>query len=170
MDIQELHKYLRYDKSTGIFFWKVNSGARTVSGKMAGTIVDGYVRISVKRKQFKAHRIAWLFSYGEWPINEVDHINSIRNDNRIENLRLARKEDNQRNVGIRRTNTSGYRGVCFHKESKRWRAQCWVNGKRNQLGSFDTAELASNAYESFVKVHHGNFYRPVRDYEAKDKP
>ena len=140
-----LKELLDYDPETGAFVWKQKLNRSTVVGSKAGTVnTHGYVRITIDGKKHQAHRLAWLHTYGCWPDKEIDHINRIRTDNRIANLRDTDK--NQWNSGKQVNNTSGYPGVSWHKWSKKWLAQIKVYGKTMRLGLFDTLEAANAAY------------------------
>lgn len=86
---------------------------------------------------YKAHRLAWLYIYGEWPSDQIDHINHIRTDNRIKNLRDASSYENSKNQSIPKNNTSGVLGVGWNKLGRKWRSNISVNGKRLHLGCFD---------------------------------
>lgn len=113
---------LSYDRETGGFFWRKRSGSQC-AGNKAGTVsADGYVKIKITGKMFMAHRLAWLFTYGDWPRGEIDHINGDRADNRISNLRDVSRSANQRNAKRRRDNTSGITGVkmIVHTGSAYW--------------------------------------------------
>lgn len=139
------------------------------SGKECGNIdFQGYRAIKINGKTFKAHRLAWLHYYGEWPKGQIDHINRVRDDNRIENLRDVTRSQNQQNVSIRRTNTSGAKGVYFFKGTGKWHARICVNGKQKHLGFFNDLRLAASAYsEAAAKYHTHN---PHADgYELKGK-
>lgn len=155
----ELQKLLSYDPETGIFRWLAPNSNRVCVGDVAGTHNShGYVQIGINKILHQAHRLAWLYVYGENPPNEVDHINGIKNDNRISNMRLAIRSENGRNVEKHLDNTSGFKGVSWNKRKNRWHTQCMVNGKRHHLGLFLTREEASAAYQTFAKLHHGEFY------------
>ena len=157
----ELKTQLHYDPETGIFTRKLELGRRVKVGDVAGTIdtSTGYSRINVNGKIWYAHRLAWLYMTGEMPINQVDHINSNRYDNRLVNLRLATHEENQKNRIKSKNNTSGYKGVTWDVNRNKWMARAMVNRKTYHLGRYDDAEEAYKAYKAFAKLSHGKFYR-----------
>lgn len=137
------------------------------SGKIAGrTSCYGYIQIGLNKRIYFAHRLVWLWHYGVWPNGPLDHINRNRRDNRIENLRQASDSSNQANVGLRSNNTSGYRGVSRARcRSKlKWRANICVRGIRADLGTFQTPEEASIAYEEAHRIAFREFSNP------KDRP
>ena len=155
---QELCALLDYEPTTGIFTWRVSCG-RVKSGSFAGSVhPDGYRRIRVSRRAIVAHRIAWAISTGKWPVDQIDHVNGIRDDNRLANLREATQAQNQQNQQNQRRaqghSKSGYLGVCFHKDARKWQAQIGVAGKVRHLGNFATAELAHAAYVAAKAVLH----------------
>lgn len=156
---EHLRELLDYDPYTGLFRWKIASKQTPwLSGQVAGFIEQqGYWIIVIDRQIYKAHRLAWLYVYGEWPKNQIDHVNGNRSDNRLENLRAATQAQNQQNVGLTRRNNSGYKGVHWKSSHKKWCAQIRRDGHRVNLGHFDTAELAAAAYEQASKQMHGDF-------------
>jgi len=152
---------LDYNPDTGIFTRRVSRGSQ-LAGSVAGTKhVNGYICIQIDGKIYLAHRLAWLLSHGFIP-SEIDHINLIKDDNSIVNLRPATRQEIGRNTGKRVNNTSGFKGVSFHKASGKWNARAQdANGKRSHLGYFPTPEAASVAYEAYAMKLHGAFYRPT---------
>lgn len=153
----ELKHQMNYDQDTGIFIWINSKSSAIKKYKIAGTIdVYGYVAIRINGKVYKAHRLAWLYVYGEFPSKMLDHIDRIKTNNSICNLRLATSSQNSRNVTSNKKNTSGYRGVVWHKRDKRWQAACTVYGKQIHIGNFNTAEEAHLAYEEFKKNAYGD--------------
>ena len=111
MKQEELKQILDYDPDTGLFRWKIKPRSQTDLGDIAGTLCQGYIRITINKKNYYAHRLAWLYMTGQWPVNTVDHINRIRNDNRISNLREATDQEQQFHLGEYKNNTSGFKGV-----------------------------------------------------------
>lgn len=151
IDVDLLKSKLSYNEVTGIFTWNV--GERH-AGKVAGSISCGYIQISIKGERYLGHRLAWAFVHGKFPDSQVDHINRIRTDNRIINLRESTQAENLQNVGLRTNNKSGYMGVDFHKFTNRYQARICVGGKRKMLGYFDTPEEAGYAYIQAKKILH----------------
>lgn len=124
-----LKELLDYCPNTGAFIWRprpeVNSFDRGWNVKYAGTAAgcingNGYMYIGILGRRYKAHRLAWMYVYGDWPKDNIDHINHVRTDNRITNIREATKQDNQKNQSLYKTNTSGVSGVSWDKSKGRW--------------------------------------------------
>ncbi len=154
----ELSAALRYDPKTGIFRWRVDRGQRARAGGIAGCLDgNGYWMIGIAGKKYHAHRIAWVLMHGHWPTDHVDHINTIRSDNRLINLREATHGENMRNSGVHKDNTSGFKGVSFRQDTGRWQAYICTNSKQKHLGFFDTPEEAYGAYCAAAKNYHGRF-------------
>lgn len=153
-----LKSVLDYNPETGIFTWKVSNSPKGLKGRDAGSGVNGYIRIGIDRDQYLAHRLAWFYVYGEWPTNQIDHINGDRLDNRIENLRDIERGDNQRNMKLSQRNKIGITGVYWSKTKDKWYVQISINGKRKHLGYCDnlfdaccirkSAELRYNYHEN----------------------
>jgi hypothetical protein len=153
---EELRNALRYDPETGEFIRLRTSGG-SFAGSRAAPNAKGYVKISVNRKVYFAHRLAWLYVYGHFPALHIDHINGNPNDNRIANLRIATRSQNMANRGKNKNNTSGFKGVI--RDKGKWRAKIqFANGAR-ELGSFATAEEAHEAYCRAMKETYGPFAR-----------
>jgi hypothetical protein len=138
--IQEI---LHYDPTTGFFRWKIFSGPARPGDIAGGKTWDGYLNISLQKKSYKAHRLAWVVMTGHEPVGVVDHIDGNPSNNAWSNLRLATIKQNCENRRIYSNNTSGFRGVSFSKELKKWSAQVTHFCKSIHLGYFDTAEQAA---------------------------
>jgi len=147
---------LDYDPETGILIWKKD---QSIADRKSTDPKNKYMRICINKKEYMSHRIAWLIYNGSWPFGDLDHINMIKTDNRIINLREADQPDNQANVGIRVDNKTGYKGVGFHKASKKYRARIVRNGKRTEIGYFLTPEEAHEAYKQAAIQLHGDYAR-----------
>ena len=138
-----LRSILNYDPETGIFTWKISNSSRAKVGDVVGCQSgDGYLRIQLQSRKYQAHRLAWLYVYGEWPEDQIDHINRIRTDNRISNLREVTNKQNLQNSGKRSDNTSGHPGVIWHKRISKWQATIKHNQKQIHLGYYSTIEEA----------------------------
>jgi len=151
----------------GEFRWRARQDRRAqcnalFAGKIAGTFSYGYRQIMIDYRLYLAHRLAWLYQTGAWPPDQIDHIDCDKGNNRFANLRLATNSQNQQNRGVRSDNTSGHKGVCWHRRDRKWSARIRHNGKTMHLGYFDTIEQASAAYASASLKYHGGFARMKR--------
>src|SRR3990167_3456923 len=158
---ERLREVLHYDPETGECTWLSSPKNRARAGRVAGSIMKiGYREISIDGRHYLAHRLVFFYMTGKWPADQVDHKNGDPLDNRWRNLRNASCAQNQHNQRRHRTNTSGFKGVGFDKNSNRWRARIRANGKRYWLGVFDTAEAAHAAYSAKSNELHGEFSNP----------
>jgi len=151
---EHLRQVLDYDQETGKFFWKAPRSNVVKIGDEAGCVNHyGYHVISIACRYYRANRLAWLYVYGEWPKNYVDHINGVRLDNRIANLRdVPAKVNAENRKGPQKDNKVGVLGVS--KKRKRWAARVKTEGKTKHLGCFDTPEEAHQAYLSAKRQIH----------------
>lgn len=151
----ELKALLDYDPETGIFRRKVCRGGKQI-GRIAGYMHHtGYRYMEINNKHYALHRLAWLYTYGYLPDNQVDHINGVRNDNRVANLRLATKSQQAQNKAVYSNSTTKLPGVAVHKASGKYAARINVNGKQIWLGVFDTVEEAWKARVEAKAKYHG---------------
>lgn len=152
---EQLKEVLNYDPETGLFTWIKKRGHKknTAGGKRLG-----YISIGVGFRLYQAHRLAWLYMTGEWP-KFLDHIDGDRSNNRFSNLRIATASQNAANAKRSATNTSGFKGVTWHKGAKKWMAQIVVREERKYLGLFDRVEDAHQAYVSAAREGFGEFAR-----------
>lgn len=144
-------------KNGGLFWRESLTGKSRIAGKEAGHLnQDGYVVIQVATKGIGAHRIVWLMHHGAWPTGEIDHLNSIRHDNRIENLRdVAHITNSENRRSSKIDSKTGVLGVTEFKGGK-YRARIRTKGILVSLGIFDTAEQAHSAYvDAKRKLHSG---------------
>lgn len=151
-----LRLIMSYDPDTGVFIRTAKSGQNVVVGSEAGTLdKQGYRRIRFDGRTHQAHRLAWLYVYGEWPNGRIDHINGNRADNRITNLRVVDHSTNLENQRRARSdNRIGVLGV--RPMSGRFQARIWVKGRAQTVGTFDTADEAGAAYiEAKRRLHAG---------------
>lgn len=144
-----LKELLNYDPETGVFVWKIRVNSKVAAGSVAGTLNSrGYTTITWDGKKLLAHRLAWLFVYGEWPTGKLDHINRVRIDNRVVNLREASNSENSLNQSIRSDSSSGVRGVSYDPARCKWRAHITLNRKHINLGRFEHKDDALRARKS----------------------
>jgi hypothetical protein len=159
--LERVRELLKYDAETGIFTWKVHRASNAMPGMVAGRRErDGYRRIAVDGVWCRAHRLAWLYVHGQWPREHIDHINGIRDDNAIANLREATNAQNLCNRGRTSRNKSGFKGVHWHGGAGQWTAQIRINGQPRHLGYFADPEAAHRAYVEAADRLHGAFARP----------
>lgn len=152
---QELLKeYLHYDPETGIFTWKkktaYNTSKMEIGGK-AGRNCRGYIYIGLFKKEYRAHRLAWLYVYGTLPKNNIDHINGDKSDNRIFNLRDVTQRLNNQNFAIHRGGRLP--GTCFIKDKNKWRARVDIKEQKIHIGYYGTEKEAHEAYMEYLRVH-----------------
>lgn len=154
MNQTQLHELLHYCRDTGVFTWR-RSRRGVTQGGIAGCIGPyGYWCITINHKRYLAHRLAWLYVHGVWPADCLDHINRIRTDSRLINLREATRAQNRQNISLDRRNTSGARGVSFDAVNKKWRASISVNGKAKNLGRYTDKTEAIAAYAAAALKYH----------------
>ena len=152
---EELKSIIEYNPETGEMTWRIREpssfscGKQSAehncaiwNGRIAGTPAlsfvnnNGYLSGSACGRSYKAHRVAWAIYYGEWPKGDIDHVNRVRTDNRISNLRSATRSENLRNTGILDRNTSGVTGVSWAAERGQWNAKIGHRRKQINLGYF----------------------------------
>ena len=156
MDIDYLKDCISYCEDTGIILWRERPDSHfsnklacrsfnsRLAGKEAGGISSsGYRTIYINGNHYQGHRLAWFVSKGVWP-NQIDHINGIRDDNRIINLRSVCQSENMRNQKLSNANSSGFIGVSWCNRSGKWRATIALDGRKKHLGYFDMIEDAIN--------------------------
>jgi hypothetical protein len=154
----ELKQKITYCPSTGLFEWiKSTNKGRKANSVPTKVSPHGYYRIHLNSERYYAHRLAWFYINGDWPLGHIDHINGDKLDNRMANLRVASNRENCLNSKTRKNNTSGYKGVSFMKRDGTWTARISANGKYKHLGYFKTAEEAHAAYCSAAIQYHGEF-------------
>ena len=140
-------------------YWKINAGQRARIGNKAGHLSgDGHLQVQWKGKNYLVHRIIYEMAYGSIPdLYQIDHVNGIRTDNRLDNLRIVTQSQNMWNSSKRKDNTSGFKGVCWSKRHEKWNAQIKIFNKKKHLGYFSTKEEAYAARLAAEKIYHGEF-------------
>lgn len=154
-----LRTILDYDPEGGGFVWRA-SRRGTAAGTAAGNVMPhGYRRIGIDGRDYLEHRLAWLYVHGEWPGEEIDHVNLNPSDNRIANLRLATRGQNARNMPRLSNNRSGFKGVSYFKRTGRFLARVSVDREVIYLGYFDDARLAHAVRNWAAEMLHEDFAR-----------
>jgi hypothetical protein len=166
-DVSTVPERLDYDPETGVFKWRIRAGGK-LPGDVAGTVgPKGYRVICVKGELVRASRLAWTLAHnGVWPKEEIDHINGLKDDNRLANLREATRQENCFNAPTR-AGKSGLKGVTHRKGYARWSAAITVRGKSYFLGEFTSPEEAHEAYKEAARDFHGEFYREPEPTENR---
>ena len=137
---EEIEVLFSYNKENGVL-------TRIKNGKIAGCIdsTTKYVRVKINGKRYQAHKLVWMLHNSASPICDIDHINRVRSDNRIENLRLATRAENCRNTKIRTNNNTGTTGVCFKKGKNKYEVNINVDKKQIFIGAYSSKEAAVSA-------------------------
>ena len=151
---ERLRSLLDYCPNSGLLTFRVSKG-RKPAGSVAGTKnFYGYIAVMLDGRLYRAHRLIWLHVHGEWP-DQIDHINGVRDDNRLSNLRsVPLKVNNQNYRKPRIDSASGIQGITAR--GSKWQAQLTVDGKNHWLGNFPTREMAHQAYlEAKRQLHEG---------------
>ncbi len=165
IDPELLRQLLTYDPETGKLFWRYREEGgpqadrerrafnKRWAGKEALTALSGkgYCQGTVMWHRIMAHRAAWVISFGRWPDGEIDHINRVKTDNRLANLREFSATQNQWNRPGRANARSQYKGVAWHPKNQNWVARIRIWGKRKHLGCFASERDAALAYNHAAK-------------------
>lgn len=150
---ERLRQLLEYDPNTGVFTWRANRGGKPTAGKVAGGDRGKCWAIRIDGRMYAANRLAWLYTYGQWPIEVIDHKNGDAYDNRIENLRDVSHTvnlQNQRKASC--GSQTGFLGVFPFED--RFLAQITIDGRTKHLGLFSTAEAGYEAYLAAKRRFH----------------
>lgn len=137
---------LSYDPEAGILRWRVARNNRVKVGQEAGSVSSNeYLHIGIDGRQYLAHRLAWLHVHGEWPNGQIDHINRVKTDNRLSNLRACSPRENSRNRKIRCDNKSGVPGIHWSNKKNAWGTSVAVAGRQVSAGYFNDLGSAEQA-------------------------
>lgn len=169
---EEISKLLRYEADTGKLFWRPRTPDMFISGRTSAesqcrawnsrhagkealtSLSYGYFAGDICNRKYLAHRVSWLLVTGGWPVDTIDHINGIRTDNRIENLRAVSNAENHKNQKRPRSNASGVVGVSFFRRVGGWQASIMVSGRTIHLGTFVEFERAVAARKA-AEIEYG---------------
>ncbi len=166
---QEVRSLLDYDPESGSLTWRYReqlAGTKAEGwnsryvGKEAGYLAaDGYIAVAIHRLRYPAHVLAWVITYGEWPAKSLDHINAVKVDNRIANLRLATTAENGWNAPVGARNTTGVKHVSWHRGARKWQVRVRANGRDYSYGVHEDFDLACVIAAEAAAKHHGEFAR-----------
>lgn len=145
---RRLKEIIHYDAVSGVFTNKITRGGVKAGSIIGGVNDRGYVKFNVDRRKYRAHRLAWLYVNGSFPVGELDHKNRDKTDNRIANLREITRSANVLNTGIRVNNTSGYTGITLSKAGRFVAHYC-----TKYLGTFSTLSEALTARQTAGAVY-----------------
>ena len=157
MNAERLRELLDYDPHTGVFLWAASTGP-VGAGKIAGCIHRGYRRINIDGRKYRAGRLAWLHIYGHWPSDQIDHINGIRDDDRLDNLREATNQENAHNQRHPMRNSKG-KMLGVWPSGRNFIAKIKINEKAKYLGTFATDVEAHAAYLTAKRRFHPSWRR-----------
>ncbi|MCK4758405.1 MAG: HNH endonuclease [Candidatus Aminicenantes bacterium] len=130
---EKLKKLLHYDPETGIFTRLISTQGKKKNSIAGAKTNLGYIKIIINKKPYLAHRLAWLYMTGEWPVEDTDHIDHVRDNNRWNNLREVSRSENLKNQSMRKSNSSGITGVSWNKLRDKWKVQINLDGVRKTL-------------------------------------
>lgn len=181
IEVDYLRRIISYDPKSGILTWRARTpcmfsdGAKSRewqcsawNAKRAGSPAlnckndSGYFRGNICGRQVRAHHVAWAIYYGEWPNDQIDHINGDRSDNRIDNLRIGSQSQNMANAA-RRSRKTRFRGI--FPNGSGWSAKVCVNYKQIYGGTFSTEEEAARRYDDLARENFGEF--AILNYPAQ---
>lgn len=155
--LERLRQLFAYDSDNGELRWKSipKNFRRAKVGDLVGTINrTGYLVVGIDRRYYYVHRIIWKLVTGDDPIDQIDHRDGNRLNNRLANFRPVSNRANIWNSKLRVDNQSGYKGV--HYKRGRWRA---VLTGRGHLGCFTTKEQAAQVWREAAEKQRGEFFR-----------
>lgn len=155
---ERLKELVHYDPLTGLFTRLVSTGTTAKAGSVVrNKRPNQYIRIMVDGISYRGNRLAWLYVTGVWPTHKIDHRNTIRDDDRFENLRDVTQKVNCENHRAANGSKKLPIGVSFDKATGRFKSQIMSGGINFHLGRFDTEQQAHTAYiEEKRKIHKGN--------------
>jgi hypothetical protein len=156
LDKKRLKEVVRYDKKTGLFYWKVSTGKASRGGIAGHTDSHGYTKISIDGIKYFAHRLAWFYVHGVWPLQNIDHIDRCKSNNKLSNLRDVSQSLNGLNGPLRVNNRSGYTGVSYDPRRRNWVAYVTRGRQKKHLGTFETCHQAGAARAEYVTTAFSN--------------
>jgi HNH endonuclease len=155
---EQLRALFDYNSETGDFKWRASNGRRIRAGERAGSLhTNGYLTCKMSGQTYLVHRLIWMHVHGVWP-DVIDHINGVRSDNRLLNLRSVNTKNNVQNrLNASKNNASGLPGAHWIPARGKWSSILYYDGKQHRLGYFETAIEASAAYLKEKRLRHPGF-------------
>lgn len=153
-----LTSLVEYSADSGVFTNKTSRGNMSNGSTAGHKRSDGYRWLMLDNIRYMEHRLAWYYTYKIWPEEILDHIDSIKDNNRINNLREATQSQNKQNTPIRSDNVTGVKGVSYHKTREKYVAAITVDGVTKHIGYYDSLEDAKLAYNNEAIKLQGGFY------------
>jgi hypothetical protein len=148
------NEYFQYNSETGVLIWMKSPAHKIKIGDVAGYAdIHGYLKIQFNGKKYRVHRLAWYLHYEKWPTGEIDHINGIKTDNRINNLKDVTHTENMNNTKGHREKT--YKYYYFNKKYQVWQVKVTIDSKMKHLGNFETEEKARQFIENNIHLFLG---------------
>jgi hypothetical protein len=158
-DAEYLRSLFIYEPETGILRWRVDRAAKKAGDVAGAHRPSGYIQVGIDFKLYRAHLIIWKMETGEEPPHFLDHENTIKNDNRWINLREANKSQNQANIGLTASNTTGHKGVFWYRAYQKWAVQVWKDGVAHFGGYHEKLEDAVSVAAALRVKLYGEFAR-----------
>jgi len=161
--LRRIRKTIKANFATGILTWKNPLSRRMKPGDVAGSLYNGYIRVGFRLPDgqlynIMAHHIIWYLYYGEWPTKQLDHKDTIKHHNWIDNLRPASDRQQAQNKGLRAHNTSGITGVYWSEDHNKWRVVITGrDGKRIHRGYFASRKIAKRVRRQAERKYFGQF-------------
>jgi hypothetical protein len=155
---KRLHQLFDYDADRGVLLYKTARGRMRVGDVAGWTEHKGYIRVIADGITYSVHRLIWFYVKGRWPINQLDHRDLTKSNNRIGNLREATNSQNKCNQYVRKDSQTRIRGVTEDKRTGRFRAYISIDQERRWLGFFATKIEAQSARVAALHLH-GEFAR-----------
>ena len=155
IDQETVKKLFHYDAESGMLLWRNGNGRNVKPWQQAKALNgNGYCSVKIEKKNHPVHRIIWLYVYGHFPEQDIDHKNRIRNDNRLCNLRAVSRTDNCQNISLPSHNKSGHIGVSWFKNHNCWTVYVKVNKKNKWLGYYKNLDDAIAARKAGEKQYY----------------
>jgi hypothetical protein len=155
LDQETVKKLFYYDAENGMLLWRNGNGRNVKAWQQAKSVNgQGYYIVKINRSNYRVHRLIWLYVYGHFPAEDIDHKNRIRNDNRLCNLRAVNRTDNCQNISLPKHNKSGHIGVSWDKSQKKWSVFVKVNKKNKWLGYYKNLDDAVQVRKAGEKQYY----------------